>query len=165
MTTVTLGSRLFFNSAANKLDGSSWNSDCGEGKNRHYRQLYLNRPDSIAADLRKKKGLHEPAKKASTNQLTRFYLQLSLYRFITNNTGPMVITTSPQPLADSAARLIYLRAYDSRATSSKSTPSPLSLWYSLTLAHNIHTPTPPTPTLFTFTCTQVLWFLVSLTSS
>jgi hypothetical protein len=69
----------------------------------------------------------------------------------------------PQSLADSTARLIYLRVYDSRASSCKSVPSPLSLCYSLTLAHIIHTPIPPTPTFLTFTCTQVLWFLACLT--
>jgi hypothetical protein len=68
----------------------------------------------------------------------------------------------PQPLADSAAILVYLRACDSRASSSKPAPSPSSLCYSLTLAHSIHTPNPPTPTLLTFTCTQVLWFLAHL---
>jgi hypothetical protein len=52
----------------------------------------------------------------------------------------------PQPLADSAARLMYLRVYDSRASFSKPAPSPSSLYYSLTLAHSIHPPTPPTPT-------------------
>ena len=31
--------------------------------------------------------------------------------------------------------------------------------------HNIHTPTLPTSTLLTFTCTQVLWFLTCLTRS
>jgi len=71
----------------------------------------------------------------------------------------------PQPVADSAARLIYLRVDDNRAISSKPTPSPLSLYYSLKLAHSIYTPTHPTPTLLTFTCTQVLWFLVCLTRS
>ena len=34
-----------------------------------------------------------------------------------------------------------------------------------TLLHSIHTPTLPTPTLLTFTCTQVLWFLPCLTRS
>jgi hypothetical protein len=36
---------------------------------------------------------------------------------------------------------------------------------SLTHVHNIQTPILPTPTLLTFTCTQVLWFLSSLTRS
>ena len=41
---------------------------------------------------------------------------------------------NPQPLAESAARLMYLRVYDSRDTSRKPAPSP-SLCYSLTHAH------------------------------
>ncbi len=53
----------------------------------------------------------------------------------------------PHPLSDSTAKLLYLRVYDNRASTSKSSPSPSSLWYSLTLAHNIHTPIPPTTTL------------------
>ena len=41
----------------------------------------------------------------------------------------------PQPLVESVTRLIDLRVYDSRASSSKPTPSPSSLCYSLTHAH------------------------------
>ncbi len=41
---------------------------------------------------------------------------------------------NPQPLADSAARLMYLRVYDSRDSSRQPAPSP-SLCYSLTHAH------------------------------
>jgi len=41
---------------------------------------------------------------------------------------------NPQPLAESAARLMYLRVYDSRDSSSQPAPSP-SLCYSLTHAH------------------------------
>jgi hypothetical protein len=69
----------------------------------------------------------------------------------------------PQDLPDSAVRLIYLRVYDIRSNSCTSVPSPLTLTYSLTLEHNIHTPTPSTTTLLTFTCTQVLCFLPCLT--
>ncbi len=65
---------------------------------------------------------------------------------------------NPQLLAESAARLMYLRVYDSRDSSHQPVPS-ASLCYSLTLTHN----TLPTPTLITITCTQVLWFLERLT--
>ena len=65
---------------------------------------------------------------------------------------------NPQPLAESAARLMYLRVYDSRDSSRQSVPSP-SVYYSLTRAHS----TLPTLTLLTITCTQVLWFLERLT--
>ena len=65
---------------------------------------------------------------------------------------------NPQPLAESAARLMYLRVYDSRDSSHQSAPSP-SVFYSLTHAHS----TLPTPTLLTITYTQVLWFLERLT--
>ena len=65
---------------------------------------------------------------------------------------------NPQPLADSAARLMNLRVYDSRDSSHQSAPSP-SLCYSFTHGHS----TLPTPTLITITCTQVLWFLERLT--
>jgi hypothetical protein len=65
---------------------------------------------------------------------------------------------NPQPLADSAARLMHLRVYDSRDSSHQPAPS-RSLYYSLTHAHR----TLPTPTLLTITCTQVLWFLERLT--
>ncbi len=41
---------------------------------------------------------------------------------------------NPKPLADSAARLMYVRVYDSRDSSPLSAPSP-SLCYSLTHAH------------------------------
>ena len=41
---------------------------------------------------------------------------------------------NPQPLADSPARLIYLRVYDSRDSSRQPAPSP-SLCYSLTHGH------------------------------
>ncbi len=65
---------------------------------------------------------------------------------------------NPQPLADSPARLMYLCVYDSRVSSHQSAPSP-SLCYLLTHAHS----TLPTPTLITFTLTQVLWCLQRLT--
>ena len=65
---------------------------------------------------------------------------------------------NPQPLTESAARLMYLCVYDSRDSSHQSAPSP-SVCYSLTHAHS----TLPTPTLLTITCTQVLWFLERLT--
>ena len=65
---------------------------------------------------------------------------------------------NPQPLAESAVRLMYLRVYDSRDSSHQSAPSP-SVCYSFTHAHS----TLPTPTLLTITCTQVLWFLERLT--
>ena len=64
---------------------------------------------------------------------------------------------NPQPLAESAAKLMYLRVHDSRDSSFKPTLSP-SLSHSLTHPHN----TLPTPTLLTITCTQVLWFLARL---
>ena len=41
----------------------------------------------------------------------------------------------PQLLVESTTRLIYLRLYDNRGDSSKSTPSPSSLYYSLTHTH------------------------------
>ncbi len=41
---------------------------------------------------------------------------------------------NPQPMADSAARLMYLRVYDSRDSSHQPAPSP-SLCYSLTHTH------------------------------
>jgi hypothetical protein len=44
------------------------------------------------------------------------------------------------------------------------TPTPRSD-SSLSSTHSIHTPTLPTTTILTFTCTQVLWFLVCLTRS
>ena len=65
---------------------------------------------------------------------------------------------NPQPLADSSARLMYLRVYDSRVSSHQPPPSP-SLFYLLTHAHR----TLPTPTLITFTYTQVFWCLQRLT--
>jgi hypothetical protein len=65
---------------------------------------------------------------------------------------------NPQLLTESAARLMYLRVYDSRDSSRQPAPSP-SLCYSLTHAHS----TLPTPTLLTITCTQVPWFLERLT--
>jgi hypothetical protein len=65
---------------------------------------------------------------------------------------------NPQPLSDSAARLMHLRVHDNRDNSHQSAHSP-SLCYSLTHAHS----TLPTPTLITITCTQVLWFLERLT--
>jgi hypothetical protein len=65
---------------------------------------------------------------------------------------------NPQPLADSTARLMYVRVYDSRVSSHQPTPSP-SLSYLLTHTHR----TLPSPTLITFTSTQVLWCLQSLT--
>jgi hypothetical protein len=65
---------------------------------------------------------------------------------------------NPQPLSESVARLLHLRVYDSRDSSHQSSPSP-SLCYSLTHTHI----TLPTSTLLTITCTQVLWFLESLT--
>jgi hypothetical protein len=61
-----------------------------------------------------------------------------------------------------SARLTYPSVYDSRDRNSEPSlfsPPPSSL----THVHNIHTPT--LPTLLTFTCTQVLWFLSSLTRS
>jgi hypothetical protein len=58
---------------------------------------------------------------------------------------------NPQLLAESAARLMYLRAYDSRDSSRQSVPSP-SLCYLLT--HDT-----------ILTITQVLWFLECLTWS
>ena len=63
-------------------------------------------------------------------------------------------TSNPQPLADSAARLMHLRVYDSRDSSHQSAPSP-SLYYSLTHAHS----TLPTPTLLTITCLRYFGFL------
>ena len=42
------------------------------------------------------------------------------------------------------------------------TPTPRSP-HSLLPTHHIHTPTLPTPTFLTFTCTHVLWFLARLT--
>jgi hypothetical protein len=95
---------------------------------------------------------------------------------------------NPQPLADSAARLMYLCVYDNRDSSRQTAPSP-SLCYSLTHAHRSigyrnRNPQPlpdsaarlmhllthahrtlPTPTLITIRCTQVLWFLERLTRS
>ena len=65
---------------------------------------------------------------------------------------------NPQPLADSSARLMYLRVYDSRVSSHQPAPSP-SLCYLLTHAHS----TLPTPTLITITCNQVLWCLERMT--
>jgi hypothetical protein len=65
---------------------------------------------------------------------------------------------NPQSLIESAVRLMYLRVYDNRDNSHQSVSSP-SLSYSLTHTHN----TLPTPTILTITCTQVLWFLESLT--
>ena len=93
-----------------------------------------------------------------------YSLDLSIYLLIINNIISF-LSQHPPPLTDSTERLIYLRVYDSRASSSKPAPSPMSLYYSLTLAHSIHTPTPSTPTLLTFACTQVLWFLARLTRS
>ena len=65
---------------------------------------------------------------------------------------------NPQPLVESDTRLMYLRVYDNRDSFRLPAPSP-SLSYSLTHTHN----TLPTPTILTITCTQVLWFLESLT--
>ncbi len=48
----------------------------------------------------------------------------------------------PRPLADSVVRLKYLRVCDNRDISSKSGPSPLSLWYLITLTTGY---TPPHP--------------------
>ncbi len=61
-----------------------------------------------------------------------------------------------------SARLTYLSVYDNRDRGSETalfSPPPSSL----THVHNIQTPTLPTPTLLTFTYTQVLWFLSCLT--
>jgi hypothetical protein len=73
------------------------------------------------------------------------------------HTGPLVIR-DPQPLSESAARLMYLRVYDTRDISHQPASSP-SLCYLLTHAHI----TLLTPTLLTITSTQVLWFLECLT--
>ncbi len=85
--------------------------------------------------------------------------------YFTRNQKSQVHWLSHIPQPDFTARLMYLRVYDSRASSCTPAHSPLSLSYSLTLAHSIHTPTPSTPTLLTFACTQVLWFLARLTRS
>ena len=90
---------------------------------------------------------------------------LSLSYSLTHDHRSIGYRNIPQSLTDSVTRLIYLRVYDNRTNSSKPSPSPSSLSYSLTHTHNIHTLTLPTPTLLTFTCTQVLWFLESLTRS
>ncbi len=100
-----------------------------------------------------------------------FCLQLSLYSFIHNKQPPpprscMYIgyhNLHWQSLPKSA-RLTYLNVYHRRDDTSESTPSP-SPPSSLTDVHNIQTPTLPIPILLTFTCTQVLWFLSSLTRS
>ena len=94
------------------------------------------------------------------------------------NRNPQPLADSSARLADSSARLMYLRVYDSRDSSRQPAPSP-SLCYSLTHAHRSigyrhRNPQPladssarlitlPTPTLITITCTQVLWCLERLT--
>ncbi len=80
-----------------------------------------------------------------------------VHRFIgyRNPTNKHFMTTS--------ARLMYLSMYEKRDSVSEHTPSPSPWRSSLTYVHNIHTPTLPTSTLLTITCTQVLWFIASLT--
>ena len=65
---------------------------------------------------------------------------------------------NPQPLADSAARLMYLRVYDSRDSSRQPAPSP-SLCYSLTHAHRSigYRNRNPQPLVDSPACTQVHW--------
>ncbi len=58
------------------------------------------------------------------------------YKYSVNN-----YRNIPQTLTESVTRLIYLRVYDSRASSSKPAPSPSSLCYSLT--HALPNPDPP----------------------
>ncbi len=99
---------------------------------------------------------HASSSKSVPSPLSLCYSLTHAHRFIGYH-------NIPQSLTDSVSRLIYLCVYDSRSSSSKPSPSPSSLCYSLTHAHNIHIPTLPTPTLLTFTCTQVLWFLSRLT--
>jgi hypothetical protein len=64
---------------------------------------------------------------------------------------------NPQPLADSPERLMSLRVYDSRDSSRQPSPSPPLADSPARLI------TLPTPTLITFTCTQVLRCLQCLT--
>jgi hypothetical protein len=90
---------------------------------------------------------HQPAPSPSL-----CYLLTHAHRYIG------YLNHNPQPLTDSPVRLMYLRVYDSRVSSHQPAPSP-SLCYSLTHEHS----TLPTPTLITFTSTQVLWCLQRLT--
>ncbi len=66
-----------------------------------------------------------------------------------------------------SVRLTYFSVYDNRDRSSESTLfEPFStLPSSFMHVHIVQTPTLPTPMFFTFTCTQVLWFLSRLTRS
>ncbi len=59
-----------------------------------------------------------------------------MVHFVYMHTGPLVIAINrnPQLLADSAARLMHLRVYDSQDSSRQLAPSP-SLCYSLTHTH------------------------------
>ena len=62
-------------------------------------------------------------------------------------------------------RLTYLSVYDRRDRNFWSHTLFCPPLLSLTNVHNIQTPTLSVPTLLTFTCTQILWFLSRLTRS
>jgi len=65
------------------------------------------------------------------------------------HTGPLVIV-NPQSLDDSVTRLIYLRLYESRARSFKTTQHP-------PVSDRRHREVRLIPMLLTHTCTQVHW--------
>jgi hypothetical protein len=71
---------------------------------------------------------------------------------------------NPQSLSESVVhteRLMYLRVYDSRDSSCKPVPS-LSVCDSLTHAHSTLPTTSTILTIFSRSCSQVLWFLACL---
>ena len=71
--------------------------------------------------------------------------------FFRNPTDLWAVSTTPTTYSVSDSKVSFTPA-----------PTPRS-HCSLLPTYNIHTPTLPTPTLLTFTCTQVLWFLPCLT--
>ncbi len=96
---------------------------------------------------------------SSTFVFKSFITPILIYKFCLYRSLSWFIIKHSHRLYLTRARLMYLRVYDSRVSSHQPAPSP-SLCYLVTHEHR----TLPTPTFITFTCTQVLWFLESLTS-
>jgi hypothetical protein len=84
--------------------------------------------------------LQHPVFDYSSTLIYKYSIQISIYPFTINfcsySVSGSIVSFTPEP-----------------------TPRARS---SLSHTHNIHTPTLPTPTILTFTCTQVLWFLPCL---
>jgi hypothetical protein len=86
----------------------------------------------------------------SRSSLSHAYRFMGFFR---NQNGRLAASANPTTSSASDSIVAFTPA-----------PTPCSR-SSLSHAHSIHTPTLPTPTLLTFTCTQVLWFLPCLTRS